>query len=481
MKNIFVIITCLLTASLLSCKKSFIERFPTATVSVDVLYKTDKDFQDAVTGCYNILQTQYQSFWVFGDLPADDIEEDIPNHTEHTAFEQFTVNDKTALLESTWSNYYSLINRANNILTKIADKDAAVVTNKDRHIGEAKFMRAMAYFDLVRIYGDVPIVTASLTPAQAYKAGREKTDKIYTDIIIKDLQDAEAKLPLKYTGADVGRITKGAARAMLGKVYLTRKDFANAETKLQEVTTMGYALLPNYKDLYDYTKNEHHSEYIFDIEYEEGIQEGSNFTHGFVPAWVTLTDFFGIKGGQAQSDGASTPGFYAAFDPADIRRNINVQFGITINGVYMPIPTTTIQASKSYSLKYVTPVASANDSRANWKVIRYADVLLMYAEALNENGKTAQALTTITPIRTRAGLAAYSGLTKDDAREKIYLERRLELCLEGQRWFDLVRTGRALATMQSSGMKAHQTVFPIPLSQIQIINNPSIFPQNTGY
>ncbi|HTE10764.1 MAG TPA: RagB/SusD family nutrient uptake outer membrane protein [Chitinophagaceae bacterium] len=481
MKKVLIIIAGFLFLTLASCKKNFIEKIPTSTVSVDVLYKTDKDFQDAVTGCYNVLQTQYQNFWVFGDLPADDIEEDIPNHFEHIAFEQFTVNDRTATLETTWMNYYNLINRANTLLSKIESTDTAVVKNKNRHIGEAKFMRALAYFDLVRIYGDVPIVTGNLTIEQSYKTGREKTDKIYDDIIVKDLLDAEARLPVKYTGADIGRVTKGAVKAILGKVYLTRKDFVKAETKLQEVTTLGYALLPNYKDLFDYTKNEHHNEYIFDIEYEEGIGEGSNFTHAFVPAWITLTDFYGIKGGQAQSDGALTPGFYAAFDSADIRRNISVQYGITKNGVFMPIPTTTIQASKSYSLKYVTPVASGNDSRANWKVVRYADVLLMYAEALNENGKTDMALDYLKVVRVRAGLQGYTGLTKDDTREKIYLERRLELSLEGQRWFDLVRTGRAFTTLQAAGMKSYMTIFPIPLSQVQIINNPGIFAQNPGY
>ena len=480
MKNV---ITLLAGAAILltSCKKDFIEINPQSTVTTDILYKTDKDFQDAVNGCYNVLQTQYANYWVFGDLPSDDIEEDIPNHVDHVSFEQFTVNDRQPILASTWKNYYSLISRANTILTAVDKADAAVVKNKDRHIGEAKFLRALAYFDLVRIFGDLPMLTTNVTVEEAYKTGREKADKIYDEVIIKDLLDAADKLPAKYTGTDVGRATKGAAKAMLGKVYLTRKDFVNAEAKLKEVTTMGYALLPNFKDLWNYTVNEHHSEYIFDIEYEEGIGEGSVFTHTFIPAWTTLTDFYGIKGGTPPSDGAPTPAFFAAFDPKDVRRNISVLYGITVNGVFMPIPTTSIQASKSYSTKYITPVASNNDSRANWKVIRYADVLLMYAEALNENGKTSEALTYENMVRTRAGLQGYTNLTQSAARENIYLERRLELSLEGQRWFDLVRTGRAYATLQPLGMKPYMTIFPVPLTQIQIINNPAIFKQNIGY
>lgn len=480
MKNIFLLIICA-AALLASCKKSFIEITPESTVSVDVLYKTDKDFQDAVNGGYNVLQAQYQNFWVFGDLPADDVSEDIPNHFDHVTFDQFTVTDRQAILVSTWRNYYNLINRVNTVIATIDKADPLVVKNKDRYIGEAKFMRALAYFDLVRIFGDVPMITTNVTVEESYKIGREKTDKIYTDVIIKDLLDAETKLPTKYTGTDVGRATKGAAKSILGKVYLTRKDFVNAELKLKEVTGLGYALLSNFKDLWNYTVNEHHSEYIFDIEYEEGIGEGSSFTHSFSPSWTALTDLYGIKGGTPSNDGAPTPGLFAAFDPKDLRRGITVNYGITVNGTFMPIPTTSIQASKSFSTKYFTPVASSNDSRANWKVIRYGDVLLMLAEALNENGKTTEALTYLNMVHTRAGLTAYTGLTQTDAREKIYLERRLELFLEGQRWFDLVRTGRALSTLQPLGMKPHMTVSPIPLTQIQIINNKAIFSQNPGY
>jgi hypothetical protein len=146
--------------------------------------------------------------------------------------------------------------------------------------------------------------------------------------------------------------------------------------------------------------------------------------------------------------------------------------------VYTPISTTGIG---SFTKKYLTPIPKANDSRANWKVIRYADVLLMYAEALNENGKTTEALTNLNLVRTRAGLPSYTNLSQNDTREKIYQERRFELYLEGHRWFDLVRTGRALSVMQPVGMKPHMTVFPIPQSEIEIINNRSVFPQNPGY
>ena len=465
----------------ISCKKDFIELIPESTVSVDVVYKTDKDFQDAITAAYNTLQTQYQNFWKFGDLPGEDITEEIPNQTENVAIEQFNSHSRLGVITTSWTNYYKMIDRANTILTKIQDADPAVVVNKNRHIGEAKFLRALAYFDLVRIFGDVPMITTSVTVPDAYKKGREKVDKIYDEVIIKDLLDAETKLADKYTGVDVGRPTKGAAKSLLGKVYLTRKDFVKAEAKLLEVTTMGYALLPEFKDLFDYSKNEHHSEYIFDIEYEEGIAEGSTFALQFFPFAKVIMDYYGFTSGTPGNSASPTEVLFKAFDPADVRRAVTVNYGITVNGVFIPVPSQSVQASKSFTTKYIAPSAIPGDSKANWKVIRYADVLLMLAEAMNENGKTTAALGYMNMVRTRAKLPGFSGLPQSDTREKIYLERRFELTIEGHRWFDLVRTGRALTVLQPLGMKAYMTVFPIPLSQIQIINDPAILPQNPGY
>ncbi|MBN8824934.1 MULTISPECIES: RagB/SusD family nutrient uptake outer membrane protein [unclassified Spirosoma] len=477
MKTLFSLFA--LTALLMVSCKSFIEVPPVSTVSVDALYKTDKDYQDAVVAAYNTLQLQYQDFWIFGDMRGDDARQEVVKTDPWYFSDAFILSSDNDLLRTTWRNYYNIINRTNTILTRIESADPAVITNKNRHMAEAKFLRAFAYFDLVRIFGDVPMLTKPATTDEAYKLAREKADRIYDEIIIKDLMDAENALPTKYTGTDVGRATKGAAKAILGRVYMTRKDFVKAEAKLQEVTTLGYSLLPNFNDLFVYTKDEHHSEYIFDIEYEEGIGEGSVFTNRFFPNSAAMADVYGVKGGLTEANSPS-PGLIALFTADDRRKDITVQKDVFIdkNGNPVKLPSAT---SQGYTKKYITPVATGNDSRANWKVIRYADVLLMYAEALNENGKTAQALPFINQVRTRAGVAPYSNLSKDELREKIYQERRLELAFEGVRWFDLVRTGRAFDTLKSLGMKDYMTVFAIPLSQIQLINNRTIFPQNPGY
>lgn len=484
MKKLIVIAT-VASSCMLACSKKFIEISPVSTVSVDLVYATDKDFSDAVTAAYAVYQAEYANFWQYGDVRGDDARSGLVSNLSVSDMDKFILNNDADILTNSWRNYYKIIDRANNVLTKIANADANIVKNKNRYIGEAKFLRALAYFNLVRIFGDVPLTTTPLPVDATYKTPRKKTDTVYSSLIIPDLLDAETKLPNSYTGADLGRATKGAAKSLLGKVYLTVHDFAKAEAKLQEVTAMGYALLPKYNDLFDYTKNEHHSEYIFDIEYEEGINEGSIFTTQFSLSFqgggvlaTIMASYYGLPAAGGGDQGCPTDQLFAAFPAGDQRKDISAAKGLTVNGVYTPISTTGIG---SFTLKYMVPMLKANDSRANWKVIRYADVILMYAEALNENGKTAEALTWLNRVRTRAGVPSYAGLSQDDTREKIYLERRLELSMEGHRWFDLVRTGRALATMAPLGMKPHMTIFPVPQAQVEIIHDASIFPQNPGY
>jgi len=484
MKNLISIFILALLLTMSSCSKEFIERPPVSSVTTDVLYKTDKDFQDAVIGTYQALRNSYTNMWQFGDLRGDDASIQVSNQPSSTGVDVFSINSSDALLNTTWANYYIVINLANNIITKIANADAAIVKNKDRYLGEAKFIRAIAYFDLVRIFGDVQMITNVPTIAEAAAAPRTPFATVYSEVIIKDLLDAAAKLPMVCTGTEVGRATKGAAKAILGKVYLTVKDFAKAETVLQELTIAPYtyALLPNYNDLFDYSKNEHHSEYIFDIEFEEGLGGlGSPWTNGFMPNVTALLTYYKINGGFNESISPTT-NFINQWQQGDKRKDVSVQccgsWKNPTTGVVTIFNSTT---SQSYTMKYVTPVATSNDSRANWKVIRYADVLLMYAEALNENGKTSEALVPLNKVRTRAGLADYAGLAQPECRDNIALERRFELSFEGHRWFDLVRTGKALTACTPFGMKDYMTVFPVPLSQVRVMNNSSLFPQNNGY
>jgi starch-binding outer membrane protein, SusD/RagB family len=465
-----------------ACKKDFIEILPVSTVTIDVLYKTDKDFADALIGIYTLYDGIYDGNYEYiSELCGDDMEHQWATESIAVRLDYFTYNNDEEMIRDYWRNHYSVITRANLLLSRIETADPAVVTKKDRYIGEAKFLRALAYFNLVRAFGDVPIILTPITFEESYKAARQSVSKVY-DVIYADLLDAETKLPPKYTGGDVGRATLGAAKSILGKAYLTQKDYAKAETKLKEVTTLGYVLLPNFNDLWTYT-NEHHTEYIFDIEYESGAGFGSNLTNTHMPQEATIQAFFKISGGGG-SDLCPSDSLLSLsnelFVAGDKRKDRSVANGfMQTNGVFYKLPVTGLR--RSYTMKYTVAVPTGGDSPANFKVVRYADVLLMLAEALNENNKTDEALTYLNLVRIRAGVPTYSGLAKSTARDKIWLERRLELCFEGHRWFDLLRTGRAFEVMGKAGMKSYMTLFPIPLSEIKVVNNKDVLWQNPGW
>jgi len=163
----------------------------------------------------------------------------------------------------------------------------------------------------------------------------------------------------------------------------------------------------------------------------------------------------------------------------DLRKDVTCADGVTIDGVFIPLSGSV--GAKTFQKKYITEIKQGQGCKANWKVIRYGDVLLMLAEALNENNKIDESLNYLNMIRNRAGLGSLSGLSQNELREKIYLERRFELSFEGCRWFDLVRTGRAIDVLGPLGLQSHQVLFPVPLSQIEIVNNREIFDQNPGY
>ena len=478
-KNILYFVCTFLILS--SCSQDFIDLMPTSTVTVDYYYQTDKDFSDALIGVYASIRSQYNYFYCFGDLPADDSYIEFRKANYKTYFDLFTVNSAEGQLNTTWQNYYQAIFRANTILEKIESLDAATLPNKKRYIGEARFNRALCYFDLLRIFGAVPAVTKVLTVDEAYQIPREPVENLYNNIIIPDLQAAESSLLANYSGNDVGRPTIGAAKALLGRVYLTMGDFQKAESKLMEVTSLGYQLEGDFNDVFDYD-NKRNSEYIYNIEYAEGNTTiGSMFTNEFAPASANFMAFFGVTGGGGESNNP-TPEIMSLFEDRDKRKELSVGIhgGFYDNdGTFNSILATTNQ---TYTKKYLVSTPAGNASKADWKHIRYADVLLMLAEAMNENGKTAQAIPYLNEIRKRAGVDEYpTTLSKTETFDAIELERRLELCFEGHRWFDLVRWGKAYEVMKDNGMAEFMTVFPIPLRQIQLINDPAILPQNQGY
>ena len=487
MKNIKTIFAAGVMALLLAsgCKKDFLDRAPISQMNGNNFYKTADDMKNALSSVYSGLQTAglyYSSMHVIGDMRSDNTEITNPNAgSDLVAIDNFQNLPTTSISSTTWAGHYQAIQSANIVLEKIeaVNMDAGL---KARYAAEAKFLRALMYFNLVRIFGDVPLVVKMINnPQEGYSYGRNPSAEVYTQIIT-DLTEAEAVLPHEFTGADIGRATKGAAAALLGKVYLTQKrwDLAIPQLKkvIDNVALNRYQIMPTYAGVFGIA-NENNRESIFEVQFKKGATgEGSPFTNQFAPIGSGTAV---VSVGNPLGQNIPTAEMSNAYEPGDVRKAVSMRNSYVLGA-------NTVQ--HNYIVKYAGVPAANLDSDNNWIVLRYADVLLMYAEALNEQGYVADgpAFTYLNQIRGRAGLlnktsnnANLALRVADQAafRLAIEQERRVELAFEGHRWFDLVRTGRAVTLLAAKGMQPHHALFPIPQSQIDI--NPALIKQNPDY
>jgi starch-binding outer membrane protein, SusD/RagB family len=481
-KNIIkikLLILVLIAGLLLGCGDDFIDLAPISDANINNFYKTPADFETAVNGIYASLQDQYGEYYIFAGIRSD--QGDIQNTTGsfyqlYDEFDQFFLDPANPILQRAWTNYYQTIARANTVLDRI--EGVQIPENlANRLKGEAQFLRALSYFELVRIFGDVPLVINEVNdPLAGLEQERNAADLVY-DKIISDLKDAAGLLPSSYSGENVGRATSFAAKALLGKVYLTNGQPGLAESTLKDVIDNGgYSLLDDYASIFD-VNNANHQESIFEIQYKSGLTfTGSGFTNLFAPGDSKMVP------GDNQGFNRPTTDFLASFDENDLRLDQSIGFFTSADGAIVDEP---------FTLKYMSDLENPYDSDNNWIVLRYADVLLLYAEALLENGKSAEAIDVLNEVHAhpRTGLDAYIAdeLNTDDLIENaIRDERKIELAFEGHRWFDLVRWDIYQQVMNShTGLRpgvtveSHHRFFPIPQAEIDI--NPDGIKQNNGY
>ncbi len=393
-----------------------------------------------------------------------------------------------------WGSEYTTINYANTVLYYVPeinmDDDL-----KARYLGEAKFLRALSYFTLVVSFGDVPLITEpTLNEDNNYLP---RTDKGQVcDQIIADLLDAIDVLPESYGSSETGRVTKGAAQAILARVYLTLEEWQNARDMAQNVISSGnYSLFPDFRDVFD-VENENGQEHIFSIQYMANTGVASSFTSSYASRNPNIL-FGGLRAGSAV---AAEQDFYDGY-PEHYRKFITMVDSFP--NQYYPEISVANGAEEGKCLagpscmKFWDPNLTANSQGdANWPVVRYAEVLLIFAEAENEvNGPTTDAYDAINAVRKRgrdsngdgiddpddeALLPDLSGLSQDGFRQAAWRERELELCFEGHQRWDLLREGRFMEAMTANGKNPQEKhlLFPIPLAEIQA--NPNLT-QNPGY
>ncbi len=489
----YLLRTLSLTAILLAagaCNQDFLEVKPQGQINAENYFQTADHAIWATNAAYNQLRAWEVTafpFLAMTDIVSDDATKgSFPADAERiTAFENFTYDPSfPEEIRLAWRGYFRGVFRANTAIEGIAQIEMDEQM-KNRLIGECKFLRAHYYFNLVRWYGDVPLITRPLVESEYYTQPRAPKAEVY-NLIIQDLKDAIEVLPEKsqYSSADMGRVTKGAARGILAKAYLTIGDFANAEKYALEVINSGqYALLANYNRIF-LPEGENSSESVFEIQ-ATALEE----SYAGATAWNMIQ---GVRGTPNLGWGFNMPSddLIAAYESGDPRRDATILYV----GEVLPDGSAIVQdnpdiLNERYNQKAWTPnhPGLQDNGPSNIRILRYADVLLVAAEALNENGKPDQALVYLNMVRDRArGNRPMTVLprrtTTDQAqlRQFIWHERRVELAMEQHRWFELVRTGQAAAKLGPSGFQTGKhELFPIPQSEIDL--SAGALMQNPGY
>lgn len=479
----FKIFIGLILLTLVSCVE--LNEVPESNLTTDQFYRNEADAIAGVNAIYAGLnssgQTLYNSLLQIGvEMATDDYEAGPRARNAHVrAISGLTHDASNDRMQQLWKQSYDLINRANIAIDRIEQINTGNISAsiRNRTINEAKFLRALNYFNLVRWFGEVPLVlheTTSLTAANI-NVIQSSEDEVYAQII-KDLKDAEnLPKPSEYGSIDIGRATAGSAKSLLAKVYLTHKDWALAAQKSKEVIDSNwYALFDDFADVFNVaTKNG--KEHIFSAQFKGNF----NFVGNSLASRSAATEPPGINGDYADALHVAG-GLYNSFSSTDKRRSVTF-----VSSMVSPTDGKTYNFSPPHFHKYYDPsvVGNQGQSSKNLPIIRYAEVLLIYAEAKNEvnNAPTDSAFWAIDKVRIRAGIPklkdTYPGLSINQFRDSVFQERRKELVFEYQRWFDLARRGATyyVNTLKAAGKTAaapRHIHFPIPQRELDL--NPNL-------
>ena len=453
--NYLILIFCI---ALVSCKK-IIDLVPQSNLSSATFYKTEADMRIALVGCYNGMQRPMNNEWQLTELRSDNTKQAETGsqnsfNLDNNTMDMFFPATGNSAIYTYWLNTYNNIRNTNIVLQKlgvtydpaagainIGSSDIPMTDSVRKQLaGEAMFIRAYHYFNLVRLYGGVFLVHNPISATEAKTINRSSVNEIYK-LILADLTTASAYLSGKtlsqISAGDVGKVSRWAAKALLGKVYLTLGKKPEAITELSSVaTSSGYGLETTYGNVFSIT-NEMNKEIIFAVRYKAGgLGLGSSFGNDFAPLSSGSTVINGSGQGWNNATFDLDTAYMTTIAPTpvyDPRRTVNIgSFG---SGTSLRL----------YPKKYINQVVITNDGESDWPVIRYADVILMLAEA---QGNNATSIGYINSVRTRAGVTSLStSLTTAQFEQALSNERRLEFAFENQRFFDLVRFNTTMTTI----------------------------------
>ena len=531
MKKVRYILTMLTAVfGLISCD-DYLKVDPTNAIKVDNFYQTSSQIDDALNGLYGTLKPLPKYLFVMSEMRSDNVW--VYTDTKQNDYADVATFNANGLLtdnivKTCWADYFTTVAAANTFIEKTeACEDFTNEAAKTQYLAEARFIRALAYFDLVRFFGRVPMATKALTVNEAFELGQSETTELYSQLIVPDLQYAVEHLAenafdwLNATHPE--RVTQVAAKALLGKVYLTMAGFPLYETDKKPLATALFKEVLDYADskgkYWAADMNEwnhmwmHENDnkyYIFEIQYIASAGEGNSMVTLSVPGslgteWCTKnlatgTHLYVEKGLQRHyiEKDAITGVYY----DQRVDGTLNLKESQTDDGTIVTSTSDTFYVKffeskvKRAKLGYSDMDAQIVDRTywpQNYPIIRLEDVMLLYAECV---GNTTEGYNMVNKIRQRAGLPELSGLSEEAFQEAVANERRYELAEEGHRWFDLVRQNKYVETLKAMFINDDTTVsgqysvfanrvtedmylYPIPQSQIEV--RAGLYTQNPGY
>ncbi|MBQ9713115.1 MAG: RagB/SusD family nutrient uptake outer membrane protein [Bacteroidales bacterium] len=496
------------TLSLSACSE-FLTELPETVVAKESFYKTEADFEQANIGIYQILRSLYGAgaanygAWQMGEMRSDNttFQYNLENrgYSDREYIATFMDDANSGAVGTKYNNTYYMIQRANQVIEFIEGAEISQQAH-DNYKGQALFLRALGYFDLVQYFGDVPLVTVAPTTYEQAMVGRTPKADVYKQIIA-DVTEAAQLLPSP-SAQKKGYANSGSAWMLLGNVNIVLGNWADAEKALLNVK--GFSLMSDYAAIYD-PANKNNAESIFEIQYWDDRTAGcqSDFAYNFLPILPDPGVIAGFPSGSTNNYAGwnmPTPEMIAAYEDGDKRKDASIAWytypGDNKNYGGLTFP---------YVKKYVHGAEQAGYCNEDFPVYRYAETLLFLAEACNEQGRTAEALAYLNQVHAhpRTGLKPLTASSQSSLRQLIQDERRVELAFENKRWLDLVRTGKAVEVMSAFGksVKAdpekyyyphnvfppsdsyqvdeHRLLFPIPQREIRL--NPDGMVQNPGY
>lgn len=466
MKKIVFIVICFIASGFVACENNLTE-VPLSFLGESNSFESADDAHAAIGAVYHRLRGVYGMTMIdLADLNGDECE-GRADFAFGSELHDNLYSSSTEIFNTFYVNSYVLIDRANRILENVPGIEMDEQEKKGI-LAEARFLRALAYFNLVRAFGEVPLIDHTASDLVNVHIPRSSVADIY-GLVVADLTAAETDLPLTYTESDqIGRATRGAAMALLAKVYLTNGEWQQAATKAKAVIDLGiYDLFTDYRDVF-VPEEKNGIEHIFSVQYSCLLPRyGSPMAENFA-IWFSYPI---NRGGGAYQ---VTPRHADSYLAGDYRKEVTVIYEKERTDGELVVSRT-----GPHMDKYWDPMpCGSRAARNNFPVLRYADVLLMYAEALNElNGPTADAYEAINKVRERARngnpdseLVNLEGVSQSEFRDAVLQERSWELCFEGHRRWDMLRTGTYLARKTAEGVTTQEKhlLYPLPVAQLDV-------------